>query len=265
MKTGAPAARLRRRAGPADGPRVRLLLLSGLAGSPAVWNRWAALAGDTVEIWDAVLPWTGGSDVTWSRSGAPGDWVEQAMADVPGGADVVVAHSFAAMILLEVLASSQGRLPRAAVVVAPFHRSVPEDFDWTGISYYLNGFHRILEEGLRVGSNGRLPPDLLAPIAERVRERVGPYGWMRFFEAYLRSPFLDAAALRLPVLVVGGEGDLAARPDDARTLAKALPDARLEILGGCGHFPMAEEPARFAAVLHDFVAPLCPDPTTQRS
>ncbi|MFE6871574.1 alpha/beta fold hydrolase [Kitasatospora sp. NPDC057692] len=244
------AARLRRPA--RDGsPPVRVLVLHGLAGSASVWRPYGELAPDGVEIWDGVLPWGAEGDPEWSVHGDPADHVERALDAVPGGADAVIVHSFTAGPCLEVLARrAPGRAPRAAVVVAPFHRRAPEDFTWDDALYYLSGFHRILDEGLRISAGDRVTPSLRAAMAMRVRDRVGPYGWQQFFGAYLRSPGLDVAALRLPVLVVAGADDFAAPPDDARALAGALPDGRFELFEDCGHFAMAEQPQRFAAAVH---------------
>ncbi|MFP3989092.1 alpha/beta hydrolase [Streptomyces sp. E11-3] len=262
---------LRRPARPGAAP-VRGLALHGLAGSAAVWRPYEELALPEMEWWEAGLPWEAAGDPTWSHRPDPARWVDAALDAMPGGVDVLFAHSFAAPLALQALARRPAATrPRAVVVVAPFHRRRPEQFSWETATHYLNGFHRILEEGLRIGSQGRLGKDLRRDMALRVRDRVGPYGWLRFFEAYLNSPFLDVAALGLPVLVVAGADDFSAPPDDARALAAALPDARLRIFEDCGHFAMAERPQDFADAVHTFVHacfPAIPSPTipsTQRS
>ncbi|MEV6052195.1 alpha/beta hydrolase [Streptomyces sp. NPDC052107] len=249
----------RRRAPRAAGRPVRVLLLHGLAGSTSVWRAYDRLAPDGVEIWEAVLPWGAEGDPEWSRGDDPADHVEHALDGVPGGVDAVVVHSFTAGPTLEALARrGTGRGPRAAVVVAPFHRRSPEHFTWDDALYYLGGFHRILEEGLRISAGDRIRPDLRSAMAQRVRDRIGPYGWQQFFGAYLRSPWLDVDALRLPVLVVAGVDDFAAPPDDARALAAALPDGRFQLFGDCGHFAMAEQPQRFADAVHRLLSEVFP-------
>jgi pimeloyl-ACP methyl ester carboxylesterase len=79
------------------------------------------------------------------------------------------------------------------------------------------------------------------------------YGWMRFFEAYLRSPFVDLSTIDTSVLVLTGQDDIATRTSDGRQLAQALPRARFEQIEGSGHFPMAQQPDRFAALVRDFL------------
>ncbi|MGV9451919.1 alpha/beta fold hydrolase [Streptomyces sp. NPDC003635] len=236
--------RLRREAR-AGSPVVRMLVLHGLAGSTAVWRAYEELAPECVELWDGALPWGADGDPEWSISDDPAGHVARALDSVPGGVDVLVAHSFTVGPALEAVVRRDVR-PRGVVAVAPFHRRDPGEFGWDDAAYYLNGFHRILEEGLRISAGDRLSPQLRAAMALRVRDRIGPYGWQQFFGAYLRSPFLDVDALRMPVLVVAGAEDFAAPPADAAALAAALPDGRLELLEDCGHFAMAEQPERFA-------------------
>ena len=226
-----------------------------------MWRAYAELAGDGVEVWEGVLPWGAEGDPGWSLAGDPAEQVERVLDSVPGGVDVVVVHSFTAGPALEVLARCKGvRGPRAVVVVAPFYRRSPSDFTWDDALYYLSGFHRILEEGLRIGAGDRVSPELRAAMALRVRERIGPYGWQQFFGAYLRSPSLDVGALRMPVLVVAGARDFAAPSDDARALAAALPDGRLRMFDDCGHFAMAERPRDFADAVHELIHEVFPVP-----
>ncbi|WP_121748230.1 alpha/beta fold hydrolase [Streptomyces sp. E2N166] len=261
------SVRVRLRRAPHDDARrpVRVLLLHGLAGSTAVWRRFTELAGGELELWEAELPWAAHGDTRWSHDPDPVPWVARALDAVPGRVDLLIAHSFAANAVLELLVSRPAGRPGACVLVSPFHRGTPEEFEWDTAVYYLHGFQRILDEGLRVGSDGRIPVELREAMALRVRDRIGPYGWMRFFDAYLRSPFLDTAAIGLPTLVVAGEHDFAARPADARALAGALPDARLRIFERSGHFPMAEQPELFVGAVHGFLSSLTPTSSSHPS
>ncbi|MER5215277.1 alpha/beta fold hydrolase [Streptomyces sp. NPDC002838] len=233
---------------------LRVTLLHGLAGSTRLWDRCRAEAPEGVRITAADVDWP--FDGT-ARPGLPGD-PARLVGHVARGtrAQVVVAHSFAANALLEHLASKDASPLRGAVLVAPFYRPRPQDFDWETISYYFNQFHLILEEGLHVSAGGRLDPAVRHAMALRVRESVGPYGWMDFFGAYLRTPALPLHRIRLPVLIVTGQDDRAAPPSDARNLARALPTARLDVLPSCGHFPMAERARSFTRLLGDFLAAL---------
>ncbi|MBX6765687.1 MAG: alpha/beta fold hydrolase [Actinomadura rubrobrunea] len=239
-----------RPAGPSGQRPLRALLLHGLGDAPAVWNALLPHLPAHLDVWTADMPWADPSPY------APLERAAEAIGAVDGGADVVVAHSFAASAVLELLAHDGPDAAglTAVALVAPFYRPRADDFDWATITYYFEGFHRILEEGVAVRSGDRLPPDILRLMALRMRERVGPYGWLAFFAAYLRTPFLDLRRARLPVLVVGGRHDFAAPPEDGQALAAALPDSVHTVLPDCGHFPMAERPEHFAKVLGEFLS-----------
>lgn len=232
---------------------LRTLLLPGLGGSTAVWAPFLALAPRNLDVRQADVPWTGGGDGRWSHHPDPVRWVVRAARRAGAPVDLLIAHSFAATLALDLPGRAAGVRPAAFILVSPFYRPAASDFDWATMAYYLEGFHRILDEGLRIGGVRPSSAELRGPMALRVRERIGPYGWMRFFDAYLRTPFQDVSAIRVPTLVVTGEHDIAARPDDARALAAALPAGRLEVLEGCGHFAMAERPDRFAQIVDDFL------------
>ncbi|GLZ32204.1 hypothetical protein Lesp02_43920 [Lentzea sp. NBRC 105346] len=252
-----------------NGTGPKLLLLHGLANSSTVWNDFAEQAGHEFDLWSADLPWRGEGVASWSNRGDLPGWIGEALDEVPGGADVVVAHSFSATLLLTLLDRelAAGRDPfdkygiRALVLVSPFYRADPESFDWADISRYLNDFHLIMEDGIRVHSAGRLGRDLRLDLAYRVRDNVGPYGWTRFFQTYLETPWLRTDAIRVPCLLLAGERDFAAVPGEAVDLAARLPDARVRVLSGCGHFLMSERAEAFAAAITEFVTAL---PTGRR-
>ncbi|MER6144600.1 alpha/beta fold hydrolase [Streptomyces sparsogenes] len=255
-----PAAASAASAASADAAPARVLLLHGLAGGASVWEGFSALADPAWELWAAELPWSGFAlPGWWDRP--PAHWVDRAMAAVPEGPDVVVGHSFGANALLAWLAKTATeaeageavRRPAGAVLVSPFYRPREGDFDWATLSHYVNQFDRMLEEGLRVGAGDRLPPELRHHMALKVRDSVGPYGWLSFFTMYLDTPRLPVEDLRTPFLIVAGERDEAAPAAEAERLARALPHADLRVLAGAGHFPMAERAAEFSDAVGGFL------------
>ncbi|GIF02260.1 alpha/beta fold hydrolase [Paractinoplanes rishiriensis] len=255
MSTGLAVRRRRAATGP--DPK-RILLLHGLGGSRSAWAPLAGHAAGRLELWEAELPWTATGDPAWSYRADPGEALTGVLRAVPGGADVVVAHSFAANLLLEQVSRATVPMPGALVLISPFYRPDPADFGWTTIESYLHGLLDIVEEGLRVSAPVPLDERIRRGMARRVRDRIGPYGWMRFFDAYLRTPLLDLRDLTLPTLVVVGADDRAATTQDATALAKTLPLGRLEILPGCGHYPMIEKPGPVAELISEFVAAAAP-------
>jgi pimeloyl-ACP methyl ester carboxylesterase len=269
---GRPAAepvpllvRHRPAAGAAGGvPARRALLLHGLASSPTVWDGLLGRVPDGLETWTAELPWRADHVQPWSRQDEDRqgedrqgrtDWIAAALDEVPGGPDLVVAHSFSANLLLDFLSreAAMGRDPLgrygigAIVLVSPFYRRSADDFAWDALAGMQRDFLDIMEEGLGTHPGRRVDPEIRLHMARRVCERVGPYGWMRFFEAYLRTPWLRTELIDVPVVVVTGRRDVAAA--ESELLAADLPRAELHVIPECGHYPMAEHPALFSALV----------------
>ncbi|OLR91927.1 alpha/beta fold hydrolase [Actinokineospora bangkokensis] len=230
--------------------RVRVLYLHGLASSRSIWRAAVAVAGPAVEAEAVQLPWHNLGTGDWAHTRDPVDQLVEVLDRHP--VDAVVAHSFTAGLLLEAV-SRRLLAPLPAVLVGPFYRADPAEFDWATLAHHAGGFHRIFAEALHLDRPGA-DPGRVAAAAEVLRDRAGPYGWFRFFDTYLRTPFLDLAAVTAPQLVLVGDEDIATRPAEARALAAALPLARAEVIEGCGHFPMLQRPARFSAEVDAFLA-----------
>jgi pimeloyl-ACP methyl ester carboxylesterase len=181
-------------------------------------------------------------------------FLEQAWDVAPGRPDVVVAHSFGANVMLDWVAAQGAVGCRGLVLMSPFYRSDPGMFDWASIRHYVNDFEDLVRAGIVARLNGSRPaPDVLEAMVDKVRDRIGPYGWMRFFDHYTRTPLLDLSTVDVPCLVLGGGNDTAAYPHDVRSLAEALPDAKAHILPGSGHFSMIDNTARVGGLLREFL------------
>ncbi|WP_107424699.1 alpha/beta fold hydrolase [Streptomyces antioxidans] len=237
----------------------RIVLLHGLGNSSGIWAGLAAHWRPDVEVHAPDLPWTGAGIAEWRHERDSARLVEDVLAAVPGGgADLVVAHSFTSVLLLELLgrralAGNPLEVP-GVVLVNPFYRRTADDFAWGMMAPLLESFPTTMSEGIRLQSGDRpIAPELRGDIARRLCEWVGPYGWLRFLEAYLGTPLIRVAAIDTPCLVIGGDQDATADVDQARTLAAELPRGRLRVLSGAGHFPMLERPEWFTGVLHDFL------------
>jgi pimeloyl-ACP methyl ester carboxylesterase len=60
-------------------------------------------------------------------------------------------------------------------------------------------------------------------------------------------------ALPVPTMVVWGSKDRMIPASHARSVEAQLPDCRVEMFEGAGHFPHLEDPDRFARVLREFI------------
>ncbi|MEU1455721.1 alpha/beta fold hydrolase [Streptomyces avermitilis] len=247
-----------------DGAGPRVLLLHGMADSGSVWERLIALAPQRAELrraelHTAELPWRGTGPSDWAHRLESSSWLAETLdelADTVGPADVVVAHSFSAMLLLDLVCGASARTGhrlKGMVLVSPFFRPRPEDFDWDTMAALPEQFVRTMEEGIRVAAGPRSKPELHRVLAERLCTTIGPYAWSRFFELYLRTPWLRTAEVRTPALVVSGSEDRIAVTGEAQDLVARMPAAALHTVEETGHFPMAEQPARFADALGGFL------------
>jgi 3-oxoadipate enol-lactonase len=59
--------------------------------------------------------------------------------------------------------------------------------------------------------------------------------------------------IRAPTLVVHGDSDALIPVGNGHRLAEAIPGAKLELLGGCGHLPMWERPEELARIVLEFL------------
>jgi pimeloyl-[acyl-carrier protein] methyl ester esterase len=89
-----------------------------------------------------------------------------------------------------------------------------------------------------LGIQGAAQPEALA------------WGLERLAEGDLR-PTLPQ--VRVPALVIAGEGDRVTRPGASRALAAALPRGRFRQLAHAGHAPFLSHPGEFASLLRGFL------------
>jgi pimeloyl-ACP methyl ester carboxylesterase len=61
-------------------------------------------------------------------------------------------------------------------------------------------------------------------------------------------------AAEVPSLIVWGEDDAMIPVAHGRAAHALMPNSRLDVFEGAGHFPFNDDPARFARLLHDFIA-----------
>jgi 3-oxoadipate enol-lactonase len=70
------------------------------------------------------------------------------------------------------------------------------------------------------------------------------------------SESMLATLTDLPTLIVVGEADSLTPPEHARSMAQAIPGARLAIVPGAGHLPPVEQPSATTQILQDFLRSL---------
>ena len=118
----------------------------------------------------------------------------------------------------------------------------------TPLRYYSPTFLRLVapliygapvQDQTHVGARRQRPP----AIRGYLHQLYAISGWSS-------RPWLRR--LRLPVLVLAGDGDRLAPMGNARIMARAIPGARLEVIPG-GHLFLLEQPDRAAGVITAFL------------
>jgi 3-oxoadipate enol-lactonase len=110
----------------------------------------------------------------------------------------------------------------------------------------------------------RFVENALGPDAQGLADRVIEYrtanppdlgGWQAQAAAGAAHNALERLGdLRTPTLVVHGTEDAVVDYRNGELLAERIPDARLELLDGCGHLVSWEEPKRLARLVREFAA-----------
>ncbi len=114
----------------------------------------------------------------------------------------------------------------------------------------LRGFSDHALESLKSGSRVEDVPPALAMI---YRPSVQGYLISWFFY----DPVAEVKKLTIPVLIVQGTTDVQVMVDDARALAAAKPDVKLELIEGMNHvLKMVSDPAKQAASYSDPTLPV---------
>jgi 3-oxoadipate enol-lactonase len=237
------------------GPTV--LAIHGLGGG--AWF-FADLARElpTIRLLAVDLTGTGRSPGTASMAGWVND-LESLVAARSREPVVLLGHSMGTIIALEAWRAWPQRI-RALVLTGGLPQVRP------AIRERLSQRITALDDAPSLAGWGpRVSPGVFSPATAREHPDIVARFEQRFeseaIDRYLRCTriLLDADARHLAptvavrTLVVTGEDDQYAPPDSAAAFAGTIPDARFEVMPGCGHLPFLEQPRAFAAVMNAFV------------
>jgi pimeloyl-ACP methyl ester carboxylesterase len=111
---------------------------------------------------------------------------------------------------------------------------------------------RFVENGLGDGSSEELVRRI---VAYRTANPPDLGGWQSQATAGATHDALDRlGGIAAPTLVIHGTEDAVIDLRNADLLAERIPDARVELLPGCGHLLSWEEPERFTRLVKEFLA-----------
>ncbi|WP_354641183.1 alpha/beta fold hydrolase [Kitasatospora camelliae] len=236
----------------------RVIVLHDWFGTSAGWGAFPEhLDGDAFSY--AFLDYRGYGE----RKDVPGEYtLAEIAADVLALADQLgwpefslVGHSMGGKAIQRVLAEAPHRVLRVAGITPVPAAAYPLEGD----AYDL--FHGAAQRP----ANRRAILDLVtghratAVWLDRMTVRSLEESRPEAFAAYLRDWTTQdfaakVAGQRLPVRVFVGEYDLALTAEVMRaTWLAHYPDAAVEVLGNCGHYPMHEIPIAFATTLEAFL------------
>lgn len=237
---------------PRDGPIVSLsagdgpplLLLHGLAASARWWERVLPTLGESHRVQAVDLPAFGatGHGVRFHLERVPGQ-VVRLMDELGIERASVMGHSMGGLIAARMAVDHPDRIDRLVLVDAGFLRLDPS---WL---HKVSGPIRALRF-------------TRPPLARLLLQDVERVGILRLADAtlqLLRTDWADILPrIRVPTLVVWGEGDTICPLVIGQGIIARVPGARLAVIPGSGHNPMWERPEAFL----EAVLPFLGDPAT---
>ena len=220
------------------------------------WDIWESLQKylEDYDLWFLKFPWESSGGQFWGKELSPESWLRDGIDLMPRKPNMVVAHSFAANAFLELVSADNSVTPEKIVLISPFFRKTRDEIDWSVLSHYVNHFLELIQESVQIRDvSRRLDSEMEIAISEKIRERLGVYGWTEFLKILLLSPDLNFDSFETPVLVLTGESDIASRPINCEELAQIFPSGRAHVFKESGHFCMIEEPRKVAEEIINFL------------
>lgn len=260
-----------RRAG--SGPVV--LLIHGMAGSATTWKHVMPTLAERFTVLAPDLPGHGGSDklVGDCSLGAFASTLRDLLVALGHERATVVGQSLGGGIAMQLAYQFPERCERLVLVGSG---GLGSEVNTLLKALSLPGSSLVLQ--LACASPIRDTIDAIGRLVSGIGLRPAPATaelWRSYSSladdetrrAFLRTlrSVIDARgqavsaadrlhlAAEIPTLIVWGDADPIIPVEHAQAAHDAIPGSRLEIFEGVGHFPHCEAPARFVAVLTDFV------------
>jgi 3-oxoadipate enol-lactonase/4-carboxymuconolactone decarboxylase len=240
-----------------------LLLLHSLGTDNRIWDGPAETLRQNFRLVRPDLRGHGLTTVTpgpYSIEGLARDML--ALLDALGiGAAHLAGVSIGGMVAQAMAAMVPGRV-RSLVLVDTALAIPPADL-WQGraATVRAQGMAPLVEQ---VVARWVTPASLQSPGAQGLRamlRRTDPEGYAGAAEAIAAADLTEATrSLRLPTLVLVGDGDAATPLASAEALRDAIPGARLEVIADAAHIPTVERPEAVTTAMMRFLAPAAADP-----
>ena len=226
------------------------------------WESWLPMAARLSPDWRTValdLPWRPGNDYRWRRRPSA-SWLGAELDRLDRRPDLLVAHSYGANALLELLCAGDPRVPEQVVLICPLYKPPDVTVTWSLFDRARRAFERHIHDSLRSRLGARLStldPEVVDLMIAKATDRIGPAGFLAVFEQFSSSASWDLSRIRARVLVLAGGSDPTLSPAAARTLTGGIAGARLSIDADHDHFCYVRRPDEIAATVRAFT--LTPD------
>lgn len=169
----------------------------------------------------------------------------------------VVAHSFGTLIALHVAAADPARVHSLALFgalaePAPAQRDAMRARAAAAREQGLFDIADAVSQAALSASSRETQPVTVAYVRESVIAQDAE-GYARNCMALAEAGSARLELVTCPTLIVNGDEDVVTPLSGARQLAARLRQARLEVLGRCGHWPTLERPMESQRLLRDFL------------
>jgi pimeloyl-ACP methyl ester carboxylesterase len=169
----------------------------------------------------------------------------------------VVGHSFGTIIAQHLAAAEPARVRSLALfgAMAEPAPAMRDNMRARAATAREQGMFDIAEGISEVALSASSRESMPLAVAY-VRDSIAaqdPEGFARNCLALADARAARPELIRCPVLIVNGDEDVVTPLSGARQLASRLADARVEVLGRCGHWPTLERVAESQRLLRDFL------------
>jgi pimeloyl-ACP methyl ester carboxylesterase len=254
--------------GPAGGDAPPVLLLHGSGPGVSATANWRPIIPALAKTRRVIAPdqlGFGGTATGEPRTFGRTPWTEHALRllDTLGVEQVdVIGNSMGGAIALS-LAAARPAAVRKVVLMGTMGVAMALPAGLNTVWGYQPSVENMREViGLFAYDRSLITDDL---VEMRYRSSLHPPvrdSWAAMFPAPrqrwvddLALSGADLAAIRQPVLMVHGRDDqVVPWQRSSQPLVDLLPDVRLHVIGGCGHWTMIEKTADFLAVVEPFLA-----------
>jgi len=168
----------------------------------------------------------------------------------------VIGHSMSGMIAQRVSLDAPGRVSSLVAVTPVSASGVPLDADGEALFKGAATDDDKWKTVAKMVTSERLSERWYDAKLQQFRKSVDPEAFLEFLRMWTQEDFSSQLKdVATPVLIIVGEHDFEAFTVDAmrETICLWYRSAKIELLSGSGHYPMAETPVYFLTVVENFM------------